>query len=135
MWKTFKKSRCSKKNYTKYVPTIGLEIHAQIKSNTKLFRFQNNFKIFQVEHQLHLQGHQIVKQLYLTFPFQELYQYFILCNIFKVLNKFCVEQAIKTSLALNGKVNEISQFDRKVIDILKLKFSIIFIQICLWVIK
>lgn len=29
------------------------------------------------------------------------------------INQFCVEQAIKTSLALNGSISKISQFDRK----------------------
>ena len=32
-----------------------------------------------------------------------------------VLNKYCVEQAIKTGLAINAKINKISIFDRKTI--------------------
>eukprot|EP01080_Neovahlkampfia_damariscottae_P000919 gene919-9828_t len=82
------------KNYTKYIPTIGLEIHAQIKTNTKLFSGASTSFARTPNSQTALFDISIPG----TLP---------------VLNKFCVEQAIKTSIALHGKVNEISQFDRK----------------------
>jgi Asp-tRNAAsn/Glu-tRNAGln amidotransferase B subunit (PET112 homolog) len=37
-----------------------------------------------------------------------------------VINKFCIEQAVKTGLGLKAKINRFSKFDRK----------IIFMQIC-----
>ncbi|CAL4152692.1 unnamed protein product, partial [Meganyctiphanes norvegica] len=75
-------------------PVIGLEIHAQISSASKLFSRVNTkygappntqVGIFESAHP----G---------TLP---------------VLNKKCVEGAVKTALALNAKVNNVSRFDRK----------------------
>lgn len=75
-------------------PVIGLEIHAQISSASKLFSRVNTkygappntqVGIFESAHP----G---------TLP---------------VLNKRCVEAAVKTALALNATVNKVSSFDRK----------------------
>lgn len=78
----------------KWQPVIGLEIHAQISSASKLFsRVKTKYGappntqvgIFESAHP----G---------TLP---------------VLNKRCVEAAVKTALALNATVNKVSSFDRK----------------------
>ncbi len=73
---------------------IGLEVHAQITSNLKLFsngvaefRKEANYKLDLLD--IGLPG---------TLP---------------VINKLAVDQAIKTGLALNAKINKRSIFDRK----------------------
>ncbi|MDX1917063.1 MAG: Asp-tRNA(Asn)/Glu-tRNA(Gln) amidotransferase subunit GatB [Rickettsiaceae bacterium] len=73
---------------------IGLEIHAQVDSKSKLFSCAStdfgsspnaNVALFDA-----------------AFP-----------GTLPVLNKFCVEQAVKTGLAINGNINKKSIFDRK----------------------
>jgi len=73
---------------------IGLEIHAQITSTTKLFSCATTVFGKQPNSQVSL--------LDAGFP-----------GTLPVINDFCIEQAVKTGLALNGKVNNISNFDRK----------------------
>lgn len=73
---------------------IGLEVHAQITSKSKLFsrastKFgsepNNNVALFDI-----------------ASP-----------GVLPVLNEFCVRQAVKTGIAINGTINEYSVFDRK----------------------
>lgn len=73
---------------------IGLEIHAQIKSNSKLFSSAAaNFGA---------EPNSNVSFVDAAMP-----------GMLPVLNPACVEQAIKTGLALNCEINNISVFDRK----------------------
>ncbi len=77
-----------------YEYVIGLEIHAQICSNSKLFSgAPTNFGNL---------PNQNVTLFDAAIP-----------GTLPSLNKFCVEQAIKSGLALNAKINNISMFDRK----------------------
>lgn len=77
-----------------YELVIGLEIHAQIASNSKLFsRSKIGFGGAQNSQ---------VALLDAGIP-----------GTLPVLNKFCVEQAIKTGLGINATINLRSQFDRK----------------------
>lgn len=73
---------------------IGLEVHCQILSTSKLFSGASatfgdapNMSVSYVD---------------AAFP-----------GMLPVLNEFCLEQAVKTSLALKGKINLVSRFDRK----------------------
>ncbi|PCJ27137.1 MAG: Asp-tRNA(Asn)/Glu-tRNA(Gln) amidotransferase GatCAB subunit B [Rickettsiales bacterium] len=73
---------------------IGLEVHAQISSNAKLFsatatKFGAN-------------PNTQVSLVDAAMP-----------GMLPVLNKYCVEQAIKTGLAINAEINKLSVFDRK----------------------
>jgi len=73
---------------------IGLEIHAQVVSNAKLF--SGAATAFGAEPNTQ------VSFVDAGFP-----------GMLPVINRFCVEQAIKTGLGIEGKVNETSVFDRK----------------------
>ena len=73
---------------------IGLEIHAQVISNAKLF--SGAATAFGAEPNTQ------VSFVDAGFP-----------GMLPVINRFCVEQAIKTGLGIEGKVNETSVFDRK----------------------
>lgn len=81
-------------NTGKWEYVIGLEVHAQILSKSKLFSGASaeyggdaNTKVSLVD---------------VAFP-----------GMLPVLNEYCLHQAIKTGLALNAQVNEYSVFDRK----------------------
>jgi aspartyl-tRNA(Asn)/glutamyl-tRNA(Gln) amidotransferase subunit B len=73
---------------------IGLEIHAQIASESKLFSGSKNSFSAEINSSVSL--------LDAAIP-----------GCLPVLNKRCVEAAVKTALALNCKINEVSMFDRK----------------------
>ncbi len=73
---------------------IGLEIHAQVKSNSKLF--SNSSTTF---------GSKPNSQVSLVDA--------AMPGMLPVINKFCVEQAVKTGIGLNAKINSYSVFDRK----------------------
>ncbi len=73
---------------------IGLEVHAQIISKSKLF--SNSPARFGDE------PNYLVNFVDAAMP-----------GMLPVLNEFCVEQAVKTSLGINAKVNLYSTFDRK----------------------
>ncbi|XP_050295802.1 glutamyl-tRNA(Gln) amidotransferase subunit B, mitochondrial [Anthonomus grandis grandis] len=84
----------SSKNSTKWKSVVGLEVHAQIQTNSKLFSgapttfsspVNNNVSLFDMA----TPG---------TLP---------------VLNKKCVEAGVLTALSLNCTVNPVSYFDRK----------------------
>ncbi len=73
---------------------IGLEIHAQVKSNAKLF--SNSSTSF---------GSKPNTQVSLVDA--------AMPGMLPVINKYCIEQAIKTGIGLNAKINNYSVFDRK----------------------
>ncbi|MBL6679462.1 MAG: Asp-tRNA(Asn)/Glu-tRNA(Gln) amidotransferase subunit GatB [Alphaproteobacteria bacterium] len=73
---------------------IGLEIHAQISSKSKLFSGASA--------SFGSDANSSVSLVDAAMP-----------GMLPVINKFCVEQAVKTGLALNAKINNISVFDRK----------------------
>ncbi|KAL0488670.1 aspartyl-tRNA amidotransferase subunit B [Acrasis kona] len=78
-----------------YIPVIGLEVHAQITTNSKLF--SGSSTKFNIQ-----RPNDHVSLMDVAAP-----------GTLPVINKACVEQAIKTSLALSGQVQLVSQFDRK----------------------
>ncbi len=73
---------------------IGLEVHAQIVSNSKLF--SGSSATFGAEPNMS------VSYIDAGFP-----------GVLPRANEFCIEQALKTALALDGKINLTSFFDRK----------------------
>ncbi len=73
---------------------IGLEIHAQIKSNSKLFSSAST--------EFGSLPNSQVELLDAAMP-----------GTLPVLNEFCVYQAVKTALGINARVNKLSIFDRK----------------------
>lgn len=73
---------------------VGLEIHAQIASESKLFSGARNSFADPINSSVALLDASIPGSL-------------------PVLNKKCVEAGVKTALALSCKVNEVSMFDRK----------------------
>lgn len=73
---------------------IGLEVHAQVSSNAKLF--SGSATEFGAE------PNSQVSFVDAAMP-----------GMLPVLNEFCVEQAVKTGLGLNAKINLLSAFDRK----------------------
>jgi aspartyl-tRNA(Asn)/glutamyl-tRNA(Gln) amidotransferase subunit B len=77
-----------------YEVVIGMEVHAQVISESKLFSGAS--AVFGGDPNTH------VAFLDAGMP-----------GMLPVLNGFCVEQAIKTGLALNAQINLESQFDRK----------------------
>ncbi len=77
-----------------YEMNIGLEIHCQVISNSKLFSSSST--------KFGCEPNTNVSFFDSGFPGQ-----------LPVINKFCVEQAIKTGLGLNAKINKVSVFDRK----------------------
>lgn len=84
----------SKINYQEWESVIGLEIHAQINTNSKLFSGAKN--IFGAE------------------PNSEVDIFdCALPGTLPVLNKAAIEHAVRTGLAINGTINKYSAFDRK----------------------
>ncbi len=73
---------------------IGLEIHAQISSKSKLFSGASA--------SFGADANSNVSLVDAAMP-----------GMLPVINEFCVEQAVKTGLALNAKINNVSIFDRK----------------------
>ncbi len=73
---------------------IGLEIHAQIISNSKLFSSAST--------KFGANPNENVSYIDAALP-----------GVLPVINSYCVDQAIKTGLGLNATVNNISFFDRK----------------------
>ncbi|MDB0036570.1 Asp-tRNA(Asn)/Glu-tRNA(Gln) amidotransferase subunit GatB [Pelagibacteraceae bacterium] len=78
----------------KWEVVIGLEVHAQITSNAKLFsssstKFGSN-------------PNSQVSYVDAAMP-----------GMLPVINKYCVEQAVKTGLGLKATINNFSKFDRK----------------------
>jgi aspartyl-tRNA(Asn)/glutamyl-tRNA(Gln) amidotransferase subunit B len=73
---------------------IGLEVHAQITSNAKLFSGSST--------EFGAEPNTQVSFVDTAMP-----------GMLPVLNEFCVEQAVKTGLGINAKINLVSAFDRK----------------------
>ncbi len=83
-----------KGNKNKWEVIIGLEVHAQVISNSKLFSGSST--------KFGANPNTQVSLVDSAFP-----------GMLPVINKYCVEQAIKTGLGLNAKINLHSVFDRK----------------------
>jgi aspartyl-tRNA(Asn)/glutamyl-tRNA(Gln) amidotransferase subunit B len=77
-----------------WISTIGLEVHAQLQTRTKLFSRSAAGSQSPVNSQVSLFD--------LSTP-----------GTLPVINKKAVELALKSSLALNCKINKVSSFDRK----------------------
>jgi len=73
---------------------IGLEVHAQVASKSKLFSGSSTAYGSEPNSQVSLVDAGMPGML-------------------PVVNEFCVEQAVKTGLGLNAKINLFSRFDRK----------------------
>jgi aspartyl-tRNA(Asn)/glutamyl-tRNA(Gln) amidotransferase subunit B len=73
---------------------MGLEVHAQVASNSKLFSGAST--AFGGDPNAH------VSLVDAAMP-----------GMLPVINKFCVEQAVRTGLGLNAQINKKSRFDRK----------------------
>ena len=73
---------------------IGMEVHAQITANTKLF--SGSSAVFGAE------PNSQVSMVDAAMP-----------GMLPVLNKYCVEQAVRTGLGLNAQINNYSVFERK----------------------
>ncbi len=78
----------------KWEVVIGLEVHAQVSSNAKLFSSSAT--------QFGSEPNSQVSLIDAAMP-----------GMLPVINEFCVEQAVKTGLGLKAKINLLSVFDRK----------------------
>ena len=78
----------------KWEVVIGLEVHAQVTSNSKLFSGAST--------KFGAEPNTQVSLVDSAFP-----------GMLPVINEYCVQQAIKTGLGLNAKINPYSVFDRK----------------------
>jgi len=81
-------------NTGKWEYVIGLEVHAQVSSKAKLFS--------QTATDFGAQPNTQVSLVDAAMP-----------GMLPVLNRYCVEQAVKTGLGINGRINKLSVFDRK----------------------
>ena len=77
-----------------FVFVIGLEVHAQVRSNSKLFSGAST--------QFGAEPNSNVSFIDAGMP-----------GMLPVVNSFCIEQAVKTGLGINAEINLISRFDRK----------------------
>jgi len=82
------------KNGKKYEVVIGLEVHAQVLSESKLFSTSPT--------KFGAEPNTQVSLVDAAFP-----------GMLPVINEFCIKQAIKTGIGLNAKINNKSIFDRK----------------------
>ena len=82
------------RNGKKYEVVIGLEVHAQVLSESKLFSTSPTKFGGEPNTQVSLVD--------AAFP-----------GMLPVINEFCIKQAIKTGIGLNAKINNKSIFDRK----------------------
>ena len=78
----------------KWEVVIGLEVHAQVLSNSKLFSGSST--------KFGAEPNTQVSLVDSAFP-----------GMLPVINEYCIYQAIKTGLGLNAKINTFSVFDRK----------------------
>ena len=81
---------------TKYIKTIGLEIHMRIKSQTKMFCDCKNAVALAPEPNIH------VCPICMGFP-----------GMLPTLNEEVVRLGLIGGMAMGCKVNKVSQFDRK----------------------
>ena len=82
------------RNGNKYEIVIGLEVHAQVLSESKLFSTSPT--------KFGAEPNTQVSLVDAAFP-----------GMLPVINEFCIKQAIKTGIGLNSKINNKSIFDRK----------------------
>ena len=78
----------------KWEVVIGLEVHAQVISNSKLFSGSST--------KFGADPNTQVSLVDSAFP-----------GMLPVINEYCIKQAVKTGLGLNAKINLSSVFDRK----------------------
>ena len=78
----------------KWEVVIGLEVHAQVTSNSKLFSGSST--------KFGAEPNTQVSLVDSAFP-----------GMLPVINEYCIHQAVKTGLGLNAKINPYSVFDRK----------------------
>ena len=78
----------------KWEVVIGLEVHAQVTSNSKLFSGSST--------KFGAEPNTQVSLVDSAFP-----------GMLPVINEYCIQQAVKTGLGLNAKINCYSVFDRK----------------------
>ena len=83
-----------KRNNNNYEVVIGLEVHAQVTSNSKLFSSSST--------KFGAEPNTQVSLVDAAFP-----------GMLPVINEFCVKQAIKTGIGLKAQINKKSVFDRK----------------------
>ena len=83
-----------KRNTNEYEVVIGLEVHAQVLSESKLFSTSPT--------KFGSEPNTQVSLVDAAFP-----------GMLPVINEFCIKQAIKTGIGLNAKINKKSIFDRK----------------------
>ena len=83
-----------KRENNQYEVVIGLEVHAQVTSNSKLFSSSST--------KFGAEPNTQVSLVDAAFP-----------GMLPVINEFCIKQAIKTGIGLNAKINNKSVFDRK----------------------
>lgn len=84
-----------KSNESKYIPTIGIECHVQLKTNTKLFSAVSNDA-------RDAKPNTLISHIDLGMP-----------GALPVLNKKAIELACKAAYALNTTPQKFSKFDRK----------------------
>jgi aspartyl-tRNA(Asn)/glutamyl-tRNA(Gln) amidotransferase subunit B len=82
------------RNNNNYEVVIGLEVHAQVTSNSKLFSTSST--------KFGAEPNTQVSLVDAAFP-----------GMLPVINEYCIKQAIKTGIGLNAKINNKSVFDRK----------------------
>ena len=83
-----------KRNNNEYEVVIGLEVHAQVLSESKLFSSAST--------KFGAEPNTQVSLVDAAFP-----------GMLPVINEFCLKQAVKTGIGLNAKINKKSIFDRK----------------------
>ena len=83
-----------KRNNNDYEVVIGLEVHAQVLSESKLFSSAPT--------KFGAEPNTQVSLVDAAFP-----------GMLPVINEFCIKQAVKTGIGLNAKINKKSIFDRK----------------------
>ena len=83
-----------KRNKNEYEVVIGLEVHAQVLSNSKLFSTSPT--------KFGAEPNTQVSLVDAAFP-----------GMLPVINEFCIKQAIRTGIGLKAKINKRSIFDRK----------------------
>ena len=83
-----------KRNNNEYEVVIGLEVHAQVLSESKLFSSSPT--------KFGAEPNSQVSLVDAAFP-----------GMLPVINEFCIKQAVKTGIGLNAKINKRSVFDRK----------------------
>ena len=83
-----------KRKNNEYEVVIGLEVHAQVLSESKLFSTSST--------KFSAEPNTQVSLVDAAFP-----------GMLPVINEFCIKQAVKTGIGLNAKINKKSIFDRK----------------------